>query len=284
MSDLDLLKNINDIDDDLVCEAENWKPRKARRLKIAVIAAAAALGGALLAVSGTAAINRSSEDSYVQAVDHPFYLELEEKTDTATVEYLVECGDYKFYLDVKSRGMTIPEEYRTVDKRGRPWYNERMRGMLPSELFAQFGVSPLLNDNFSEIVEFEPNHIYVERPNRVHELVDVDYGDPVLTIDDSRVIFAYRLYNKTTQRNITLEATYVTDDDYSCLWGIGADEDSVYEIVKLNDGSMCYLDMGLAIFSYDGVQYYLNMHDTDENNDELSLELTKQTLEALGVC
>lgn len=284
MSDFELLKNINDIDDDLVCEAENWKPRKARRLKIAVIAAAAALGGALLAVSGTAAINRSSEDGYTQAVEHPFYLELEEKTDTATVEYLVECGDYKFYLDVKSRGMTIPEEYRTVDKRGRPWYNERMRGMLPSELFAQFGVSPLLNDNFSEIVEFEPNHIYVERPNRVHELVDVDYGDPVLTIDDSRVIFAYRLYNKTTQRNITLEATYVTDDDYSCLWGIGADEDSVYEIVKLNDGSMCYLDMGLAIFSYDGVQYYLNMHDTDENNDELSLELTKQTLEALGVC
>lgn len=284
MSDFELLKNINDIDDDLVCEAENWKPRKARRLKIAVIAAAAALGGALLAVSGTAAINRSSEDGYTQAVEHPFYLELEEKTDTATVEYLVECGDYKFYLDVKSRGMIIPEEYRTVDKRGRPWYNERMRGMLPSELFAQFGVSPLLNDNFSEIDEFEPNHIYVERPNGVHELVDVDYGDPVLTIDDSRVIFAYRLYNKTTQRNITLEATYVTDDDYSCLWGIGADEDSVYEIVKLNDGSMCYLDMGLAIFSYDGVQYYLNMHDTDENNDELSLELTKQTLEALGVC
>lgn len=179
--------------------------------------------------------------------------------------------------------MIIPEEYRTVDEHGRPWHNERMSGMLPSELFAQFGVSPLLNDNFSEIVEFNPNHIYLDKPNGECELIDVVYGDPVLTIDDCRVTFEYRLYNKDTQRNITLHATYVTDDDYSCLHGIGADEDSVYEIIELNDGSMCFLDMGGAVFSYDGVVYDLNMYDTHENNDELNVDLTKQTLEALGV-
>lgn len=284
MSDKNLLKSINDIDDDLIFEAENWKRPKVHKLRLAVIAAAAAVLCAATAVTAVAIQNNSEYyEKTVQAVDHPFYLELEEKTDTTTVEYLVECGDYKFYLDVKSRGMIIPEEYRTVDEHGRPWHNERMRGMLPSELFAQFGVSPLLNDNFSEIIEFKPNYMYVLRPNGEKELFDVDYGDPVLTIDDCRVIFSYRLYNKNTQRNITLQATYVTDDDYSCLHGIGVDDDTDYEIIELNDGSMCYLDMGGAVFSYDGVQYNLNMYDTKENNDELSLELTKQTLEALGV-
>lgn len=271
MNDLDFLKNINDIDDDLVFEAENWKPRKARKLKIAFISAAAAVAGALLAVSGAAAIHRSYNENLV------------ESTGEIVIENTVQVGDQKFYLDLETKGIIIPEEYRTTDEQGNTWYYERMRGMLPSELFAQFGVSPLLNDNFSEIIEFKPNHIYTIKPNGERELIDVDYGDPVLTIDESRIVFDYRLYNKITQRNIWLIATYIVDDEYSSLHGIGIEDDTDYEIIELNDGSMCYLDMGGAVFSYEGVEYELHMHDKKENDDELSVELTKQTLEALGV-
>lgn len=268
MSELELLKNINEIDDDLISEAEQWKRPKARKIKIAVVAAAAAVTGALLAVTGAAAIHRGSN---------------EKPAENTVAENTVQVGDEKFYLDLEAKGIIIPEEYRTTDEHGNPWYYERMRGMLPSELFAQFGVSPLLNDNFSEIIEFEPNHIYVRKPNGEEELVDVDYGDPVLTIDWCRIVFEYRLYNKISQRNISLKATYALDDDYSIGVGIGVDDDSEFEMIELNDGSMCYLDMGGAVFSYEGVYYSLNMYDKKENIDEESVELTKQTLEALGV-
>lgn len=253
MSDFELLKNINDIDDDLIFEAENWKPRKARRLKIAVIAAAAA--ALCAATAGTAVALQNNSEYYektVHAVDHPFYLKLEEQ------------------------GINVPEEYRTVDKRGHVWYNERMRGMLPSEVFAQFGVSPLLNDNFSEIVDFKPNHIYVDRPNGVRELIDVDYGDPVVTIVDGYISFEYKLYNKITQRNIILHATYFTDDELP-----HSDFSEGFEETELNDGSKCYYDAGVAFFYYEGVGYDLNLYDRDVN--DLSVDLTIQTLEALGV-
>lgn len=260
MSDLELLKNINDIDDDLICEAEQWKPRKARRLKIAVIAAAAA--ALCAATAGTAVALQNNSEYYektVQAVDHPFYLKLEEQ------------------------GINVPEEYRTVDKRGHVWYNERMRGMLPSELFEQFGVSPLLNDNFSEVIEFKPNHIYAIRPNGVHELIDVDYGDPVLTILDSEIIFDYRLYNKISQRNIWLQAHYYSDENDKDDLFICAADDDWREKITLKDGSICYVDRGGALFSWGDFVYELNTYDKPENSDEQSIELTKQTLEALGV-
>lgn len=89
MSDLELLKNINDVDDDLIFEAETWKPRKARKLKIAVISAVAAVIGALLAVTRVATINRDNSEKNVKARDHQSYLALEAKTNTATVEYLI---------------------------------------------------------------------------------------------------------------------------------------------------------------------------------------------------
>lgn len=273
MSELELLKNINEIDDDLIFEAEQWKRPKSRKIKIAIVAAAAAVTGALLAVTGAAAIHRGNNEK-------PAEIPVAENT---VAENTVQVGDEKFDLDLEAKGIIIPEEYRTTDEDGNPWYYERMRGVLPSELFAQFGVSPLLNDNFSEIIEFEPNHIYMRKPNGEEELVDVDYGDPVLTIDWCSIIFEYRLYNKISQRNITLQATYALDDDYSIGVGIGVDDDSEFEIIELNDGSMCYLDMGGAFFSYEGVYYSLNMHDKKENINERSIELTKQTLEALGV-
>lgn len=76
MSELELLKNINDIDDDLIFEAERWKRPKVHKLKIAVIAAAAAVLCAATAVTATANIKPPKEvivDGEPLDVDYTVY-------------------------------------------------------------------------------------------------------------------------------------------------------------------------------------------------------------------
>ena len=54
MSKFELLQNINDIDDDLVFEAEQWQRPKIKKLKIGIIAAAAAALCAITTVTAVA--------------------------------------------------------------------------------------------------------------------------------------------------------------------------------------------------------------------------------------
>lgn len=264
MSDFALLKNINDIDDDLVFEAENWKRPKARRIKIAVIAAAAAVI-ALLAFTGF-------EESYENDGKNKFEIHYEGKTVRS------------FYFNLKTWDITIPEEYKAYDKWGNLICFKRLTGTLPSELFEQFGVSPLMNDNFSEDLDYEWRYDTFGYDDNMELIIDEsDYGYPILSMNDSCVEFQYRLLDKNCQKIISLTATYPISDEYNLGSSIGIDDETDYDIIKLKDGSKCCVYESGAKFSYDGVLYRLTTYDSDEDWDKLSLKLTKQILEDLGV-
>ncbi len=83
MSDNNLLKSINDIDDDLIFEAENYEQSKAKkpmRLKVALIAAAAVL---VVGLGGVAAVSLSKANT--AAADRP---DFEEVTVKSGIYYL----------------------------------------------------------------------------------------------------------------------------------------------------------------------------------------------------
>lgn len=265
MSDKNLLKSINDIDDDLVFEAEQWKPRKARKLKIAVFAAAAA-AAALFAFTGF-------ENSFNG--DGKNYLKITNDDNVVL---------HSFYYNLKTWDITIPEEYRTTDRWGYPHCFKRLTGTLPSEIFEQFEVSPLMNDNFSENIEFQPINEYdVYSSNGEYEGKEIDYGYPILDVSDIEVSFHYHLYDKNLQKTIGLKATYPISDEYNIGGSVGVGDDSDYDIIKLKDGSKCYVDAMGAVFSYEGVLYTLNSYYVDEDYDKLTVGTTKQILKDLGV-
>lgn len=258
-----VLEIMSDIDDDFVFEAENWKRPKARRIKIAVIAAAAAVI-ALLAFTGF-------EESYNGDGKNKLEIHYEGKTVRS------------FYYNLKTWDITIPEEYKAYNKWGNLAGFKRLTGTLPSELFEQFGVSPLMNDNFSEDLDYEWRYNTFGYDDN-GDMIDVsDYGYPILSFDDCYVEFDYRLLDKNRQKIIRLKATYPISDDYSIGGSVGVNDETDYEIIKLKDGSKCYVSEMNAFFSYDGVLYRLYTYDSDEDWGKLSLKLTKQILEDLGV-
>lgn len=262
-----LLDAMNDIDDVIVSEAAPTERRRPRYFKPMMIAAAAAVAAATVLFAFT-----GFEESYKGDGKNKLEIHYQGKTVRS------------FYFNLKTWDIAVPEEYRIINEGGNPILFKRMYGMLPSELFEQFGVSPLMNDNFTENTDFKPRYdVYGYDDNGELVVVETDYGYPILEIFNDEICFDYRLYDKKRQKNIGLIATYVVSDDYSSGGSIGVDDDSAYEIIKLKDGSKCYVDEMGAEFSFDGVLYRLISYDVDEDFDELSVELTKQILKDLGV-
>ena len=189
-----------------------------------------------------------------------------------------------FYFNLKCWDIDIPEEYMTTDPWGNLFCFKRMTGTLPSELFEQFGVSPLMNDNFSENIDFKLIGTYDVYSSKNEYLGrEGDYGYPILYVDDADVGFCYRLYDKNVQRTIELTATYPISDKFSLDGNVGVRNRSDFEMVKLKDGSMCCIYAIGANFSYEGVLYDLEADFWTDEGDELSIKRTKQVLKDLGV-
>lgn len=112
MSDNKLLKSINDIDDDLISEAESWKPRKARKLKIAIIAAAAAVLCGATAVTAVASL-KTPVDFTIN--DEPVEVEYTVYTDDKGREirtYAYKLPDYSLGEEIE--GHTAVGQVRVV--------------------------------------------------------------------------------------------------------------------------------------------------------------------------
>lgn len=119
MSDFELLNNINDIDDDLICEAEQWKPRKAKKLKIAFIAAAAA---ALCAVTAVTAVASLKPPVDITVNDEPVEVEYTVYTDDKGREvrtYAYTLPDY--VLKEEKEGYTAVGQVRVVARDDNRW-------------------------------------------------------------------------------------------------------------------------------------------------------------------
>lgn len=259
-----LLEAMNDIDDAIISDCAPAEKKRAKYLKPMMIAAAAAVA-ALVTFVGF-------EQSYKGDGRNILKIHYEGKTVQS------------FYYNLKTWDINIPEQYQTHDKWGNLICFKRLTGTLPSELFEQFGVSPLMNDNFSEDLDYEWRFDTYGYNDNMEHMIDVsDYGYPILTMNDRHVEFEYRLLDKNAQKIVSLHATYPTSDEFNIGGSVGINDETDYEIIKLKDGSKCYVDEMDAYFSYEGVLYRLYMYDSDSDNDILSVSLTKQVLKDLGV-
>lgn len=243
-----LIEAMSSIDDTLVEKAQT-PVKKPIRLRVAVIAAAAA---AMCLLVGFAVANRHGEFSI---------------GNKPAFEYNLAKFD-----------ITIPDEYKPCDENMYNYMGKVDCGV--EELFEIFNAPMLINDNFSTEIDTED----VERWTYSNKTTGEEYeigSEPWIDVFNSDVTFNYYLYDKNLNRNVLFEAIYLTKEsgpDTSVRREVsGKNED--YEILTLNDGSKCYVDAGGADFAYNGVKYTVLLL----NSGERSVELVKQVLDDLGV-
>ena len=175
-------------------------------------------------------------------------------------------AEQAFDLNLRSWEFTIPEEFSPV--LGENSFSGSAE-IPPSEVFKEFGITPLINDNFTEIPGEQTT---VE--------VNTDFRE-------SR--FQYTLYSKTLEKEVTFNAAYFSETEnmtYHGHWGLFPGEPT--EIITLNDGSACMVSGWIAVFSYDGALWELRVDydfDEPENYSQLSKKeqkaVLKQMIEAM---
>ena len=151
--------------------------------------------------------------------------------------------------------------------------------MPTEELFAKFGVEPIMTDNFSyDVTPTKQWYSGDDEGNAVPVnicLPLVFYGEGYVTID-------YCLYDKARDINIRMSAVFQTADDLDVGWII--EQEKLYgdhELIKLNDGSDCHLSRAYGIrFAHDGVYYFII---GDENYREFDIETQKQIMRDFGL-
>lgn len=244
---------MNDIDDNIITAA-----RKTRKRPIALyITAAAAV--AVFAFTG-----------FVQDRNAANFAPTENSNIMLQVDY-----DKNMYFEAAVQDIAIPEKYSDVNGIYRAY------DMLPSELFAEFGLTMLTSDKFTEEIDYEPidQGSYIERGQPYF----VYFSEPGYGQDIS---FSYNLYDTNIEKLVHIEALYVLSDDFNMSQGSGSDYR--YEILTLKDGSKCYVDETWAQFVYDGVFYTVFVDDSggyevDDYRPKTWKKWHKQILKDLGV-
>lgn len=183
--------------------------------------------------------------------------------------YSFKAGDGTgFYFEVKLKNdIIIPDEYRNTDMTD-PAIAEK----LPSELFREFNVDLLINDNFSEELDFTP----VKISNANGEFIEMrDINHPRVAASGNMVVFEYRLYSKKLDKVVSVRAEVFCNSHFQS-YGMEIDADE-YEYITLKDGSDCYVDNSGAVFAHDGVKYSIGFED------KVGFDAVKQVLRDLGV-
>ncbi len=239
---------LGNVDDKLVAEAAVVR----RKRPVAIIIAASA--AALVLITGAAMVgNRNSTFSIGK--------------------------DVAFNMELKKHGITIPEEYMPTEENMYHYGNVVDIGI--TELFDKFNAPLLINDNFSADIDTESPDIVPWTYSNLNTGLEVEVkGKPFIQVHSASVTFAYYLYDKNIDRNVYFWADYLTDnanDDYAIHDGVGGTQ-ADYEVLRLRDGSSCFVGAGNAEFSFNGVKYSIDL-----GNGERTVELTKQVLADLDV-
>lgn len=235
-----ILKALDDIDENIAAEAVGSTKKKMKKpLKIILIAAAAA---SLALVVGFAS-------GAVGGGDHKLNFGVGDSVNRS------------FYFNLTSQEFTIPEEFTSQLTEG--LYRGDVDTPL-SELFRMFGITPLMNENFTD-----PDG----RKTKVRILDD---GMMPRTVD-----FTYCLHDKNLDKDIWFKASYVSDiENFSSEGTYHFDDDAKPDLITLNDGSLCLVTNKMAVFSYNGVRFELIIEDTDVPS---SADIVKQVLKDLKV-
>ncbi len=243
-----LIEAMSDIDDALVEKAQGTA-KKPMRLKVLVIAAAAA---AISVLVGFTVATRHGEFSI---------------GNKPAFEYNLSKFD-----------ITIPDEYKPCEENMYTYHGKVDVGV--EELFEMFNAPLLINDNFSTEIDKEHVEKWTYKNHNTGEEYEVSF-EPWISVFNSNVEFSYYLYDKNLERNVLFEALYLTEqcgEEFQVRSGVSG-KISGYEIITLNDGSKCFVHRSGADFAYNGVRYMMY----PLNPDEPDIELTKQILKDLGV-
>lgn len=223
-----LFDAMNNIDDSVITNAEKSN-KKSIFLRVGIIAAAAAM--LVLGVGFAAEITGVFGTG----------------KDTFTLG-----NDLTIQFNIQYHEITIPDEFKARDDYFDCYRPENMK---PSEMFAKFGVSPLMNDNFLESCD----------------------NLEVIMLIPTEIDFSYLLQDKKLGNEVYIKAIYHTVENMT-RDGHTDDEDPHPEVVTLNDGSSCIVTSNMATFAYDGVYYHISIYGEEKSHD-----VTKQILADLGI-
>lgn len=154
--------------------------------------------------------------------------------------------------------------------------------MPTDELFGKFGVSPLMNNNFS--YDVTPSKQWYTSDGNNSTPIPIDISLPRVWYEEECVVFVYCLYDKNLDKNIRMHALYPIVDDVDISYIIEKNGDYIFgehEVIKLNDGSDCHLsNYHGARFAHDGVLYFFY---SDENYSDFDMETQKQIISDFGL-
>lgn len=244
-----LFDAMNNIDDSIITNAEKTN-KKPVFLSAGIIAAALAL------VVGIRYFGGRSGITYVA----PSFGESKTSSTNDSVydqnnKYVFEVNGEDYYFNVYSQNIIIPDSFMPDDiGKGQCFFDVQMR---PTEIFAEFGVHPLMNDNFTDSKN-EPG--WIKNATTGEEFYY--NGGPSVSVSDNYIWFNYYLYNKTINKNIDFNVDYFTD----FVSGSGK---ASGEIVYLKDGSVGIISRNTAMFAYQGAMYSVGVcgeYSYDDND------------------
>ncbi|MDE7397930.1 MAG: hypothetical protein K2N06_00225 [Oscillospiraceae bacterium] len=146
-------------------------------------------------------------------------------------------ADGNFWFNVYPHDIVIPDSFKLDETGELRWFRDLE--MSPADLFAEFGVSPLMNDNFTN-----------------------SGGEPSVMVSQSTIDFFYTLYNKNINKNVYFDVSYHTHD-IGGAYIIGDNK-----VISMKDGHGGIVEQNRAFFAYDGVMYVVSVCGTlgDEND------------------
>lgn len=255
-----LFEAIGSIDDDIAANAIKAAEKSKRKRPLRITAVAAASLAAALALAVGIRNLGGIIGNYISPADAPVkqggvsyeasgFGKSEaslpnDSADNPNSEFTLDAEPPKYRLNVYPQNIIIPDSFKPDETE--EYRRFRDLKMSPTDLFAEFGVSPLMNDNFT------------------------DSGEPSVTVTQVSIEFDYNLYNKNINKNVFFHTIYHTTDIGGAYGDIGDGK-----VMDMKDGNIVIISQNTATFAYDGVMYTVSVCGTlDDGNDYIMEVIT----------
>lgn len=169
-------------------------------------------------------------------------------------------------LPLKAKKLKISDEIISQFEDNHYWCHTA-----PDELYETYGVEPLINENF------------IINNDVCKNMADVEILNAWGYVGYYHLRYRFFLRSVNTGARLTLEEVHFSDPDH---FGLSVEmyrfeEDDIFEVLTMKDGSPGIAKDDLAFFAYNGSLYRILMDDTGE--EPVTLEKVKTVLSDLGV-
>ena len=230
---------LNNVDDKFVSEAAKVRGKRPIALMItaASLAATLALAVGIRSWGGIIGNHISPSDVSVKqggaSYEAPGFgeskMSLPNDSADDTNSELTLDADGNYRLNVYPHDIVIPDSFKLDETEEHRWFRDLE--MSPADLFAEFGVSPLMNDNFTDAG-----------------------GKPSVMVTHGTINFFYTIYNKNINKNVYFDVSYHTHD----IGGAYVTFDDS-KVIYMKDGHGGIVEQNRAFFAYDGVEYIVTV-------------------------